>query len=182
MEKNSITISGSFKGIAGTFLKRILILILVCIFYIIISNIKNQYYSEYNIESLWAFITAFTNFEVIAILSLIFIVYLILLWIFITVLYKTILLVYEIPKTTVIDFQNEKITSTTYSFPFSKQVDENKFNDIINVVISQDMMKRLFNSGHLYIEFLTYSKLDSQLRNIEITYVANPLKLKQELL
>jgi hypothetical protein len=123
-----------------------------------------------------------TNVDIIAILALIFIFYIIIAVLFIREFYKTILLFYNIPGKVTIDYDTMKITSKTYSFPFNVQVDENKFDDIINVVVTQDLSKKLFNSGDLYIEFLVNSKLDSQLRNIEIPNISTPFKIKRDLL
>jgi hypothetical protein len=182
LDKNLVTIRGSFRGIAGDFLKNILILTFTIFVYVICSDIKGQYYTEYNIESFWKFVTELQHPDVMAIISLIFISYAVLLWVSLRSAFKIIVLLYETLKTTVIDFNNGKIITTSYSFPFSKEVDENKFNEIININITQDLLQRLFNTGDVTIEYLTYSKVDSQLRNLEVTYVVKPFAIKPEMI
>lgn len=182
MENNSMVIRGSFRGILGDLLKKIIILICTTLVYFISNNVENQYYKEYNIDSFISFVIELQHPYIMAILSFIFILYIILLLIFLSTLYKTIILLYETLKTTVIDFQSGKITVSYYTFPFNKEVQEHKFNEIININISQNLFQRLFQTGNLYIEYLTYSKLDSQLRTINITYVVQPFTIKPELI
>lgn len=182
MEKNNLLIKGSFRGIASDFTKYILILLASIILYAVCSNIKNQYYSAYNIHSFFTFATQIENVKETAILSLLFLLFLILIIVCISIFFKLIGLLYELGKSISIDAANGKIICTTYSFPLSKNIDENKFDDIISVNITQSFMDRIYSSGNLYLEFVACTKVDSQLRNIEIKNVSYPLKIKQKLI
>jgi hypothetical protein len=182
MEKNTLVIRSSFMGIAGEFLKNTFIIICMVIVYLFCSNIKMQYYTEYNIQSFFSFVIELKHIKEMGIISFIYILYVVLFFIVLSTSFKTIKLFYEAFKKMVIDYESGRITYTSYSFPFNKEVDENKFNDIINVNINQDFFHRLFRTGHISIEYLAFNKVDSQLRSLEITYVSRPFKLKSEML
>lgn len=182
MDKNNVVIKGSFKGISGDFFKNIMVIICIFIVYYISNSIRKNYYSKYGISSFFDFVTDFEHIPVIALLSFIFLIFLILVIIGISTLCKIIILLYETQKTISIDFISSKIIIESYSFPFYKITEENLFNDIISVNISQGLLNRTFNTGDLYIEYLTCSKVDSQLKSLEIPYVSSPLKIKAKLI
>lgn len=182
MEKNSLVIKGSFRGIAGDFLKNLGILLITFVVYSLSNNIKNKYYKEYNIKSFISFVTELDHIDVMAIISFIFLLFIILFFIALTRVYRTIILIYEAFKVITIDYVNGKIISATYSFPFNKTVDENKFDEIIGVSLNQDLMSNIFSTGDLNIEYIVCNKVDSQLKNIEITYVVHPFKIKAKML
>jgi hypothetical protein len=182
MDKSTVVIKGSFKGILGEFIKNILILLATYVLYIISKNTKASYYAKYSIDSFFGFAMEFKEMKAIAILSFVFVLYLILAIIGIHVLYKTIMLLYETQRTITIDFISGKILAKTYSFPFNKIIDEHKFNEIITVSITQSIAHKIFDSGDFYIEYLTCSKVDSQLRAMEIPYINEASKIKQNLI
>jgi hypothetical protein len=182
METNTLVIRSSFWGIAGDFLKNIFIIVGMVIIYLFCSNIKMQYYTEYNITSFLSFVMELKHIKEMGIISFIYILYVVIFFIVLSTSYKTVKLFYEILKKTVIDYESGRITSTTYSFPFNKEVDENKFSEVINVNIDQDLFHQLFRTGHIYIEYIACNKVDSQLRSLQVTYVARPFKLKSKML
>jgi hypothetical protein len=182
MEKNNVIIKGSFKGISADFSKNIVVLICIFILYLISNNIRKTYYSKYGISSFIDFVTGFEHISVIAIISSIFLLFFILAIIGISTFYKTIILLYETQRTITIDFTAGKILVESYSFPFIKNTDENLFNDIISININQGLLNRTFNTGDIYIEYLTCSKVDSQLRTLEMPYVSMPFKVKTKLI
>lgn len=182
METNTLVIRSSFWGIAGDFLKNIFIIACMIFVYLFCSNLKMQYYSEYNITSFLSFVMELKHIKEMGIISFIYILYVVIFLIILSTSYKTIKLFYEVLKKTVIDYESGRITSTTYSFPFNKVVDENKFSEVINVNIDQDLFHQLFRTGHIYIEYIACNKVDSQLRSLQVTYVARPYKLKSEML
>lgn len=182
MEKSTITIKGSFKGISGDFFKNIIILVCTLVVYVVSNNLRKNYYSKFGISSFFDFVTGFENLSVIAILSCIFLLFFILAIVALSTILKTAALLYEIHRITTIDFISGKILVESYSFPFNKNTDENLFNDIINVNINQGLMNRTFNTGYIYIEYLTCSKVDSQLRTLEIPHVSMPFKIKTKLI
>ena len=182
MEKSTIIVRGSIIGIAGDFLKNVIILICTYVVYAIGKDVKQQYYEEFNITSLVDFAMEFKHTKEAVIISFIFLLFLILALIAISTIYKAFKLLYEIPKSITFDSINGKIIAVTYSFPFNKNVDENKFDEIIEVNISQGLLHRLFNSGDMYIEYLALNKIDSQLRHIEIPYISCPFKVKPRMM
>jgi hypothetical protein len=182
METNKITIRGSFKGISGNFTKNIVYLLVILIVYLIANVNKNKYFRRHNITSLWNFIKGFTEPKIIIILLSLYLLIFILLVLGISITIKIIALLYETQKLVIIDYSTGKITEETLSFPFTKSQEESKFNDIISVNITQDMLHRLFNSGDLYLEYMTYTKVDSKIRNMEITYVESPHKIKSKMI
>jgi hypothetical protein len=182
MEKNTLVIRGSFRGIAAELIKRLIIFICTIIIYQISNSIKNKFFTEYNINSFTGFVMEFDHAKVIIIISSIYLLFVILLFIALATIYKIINILYETLSVVTFDFPGGKVTEVTYSFPFIKKVDENKFDEVINVNISQGLMNQLFSSGNMYVEYLTCSKVDSQLRNLEISNVVHPFKTKLKMM
>ena len=56
------------------------------------------------------------------------------------------------------------------------------FHQIIQVRIDQNLLDRLAGGGNLYVEYLVLSKLDSQLRVLELPFIKHPEKLKRKLI
>lgn len=182
MDKNTLVIKGSFKGIAGDFLKNFLLLLGSYIVYTIANHYKVKLYSEKEISSFFKFVVALEDMPTIIILFSIFLIFATLLVLAIYLVFKIINLLYETQKVVTIDYVAGKIYNVTYSFPLSKYTEEHKFTDIISVNIYQNMIHRLFGVGNLNIEYLTCSKVDSKLRNLEVTYLNAPVKVKQKLI
>lgn len=182
MDKNTVVIRGSFKGILGDFIMNFLMLILTFTVYSVANKYRLKYYEDYDIKSFFSFVMEFTNIKVIVILFSIFLLFFILLIAAISLVFKIIGLLYETQKVITVDYVAGKILVETFSFPFSKTVEEHKFNDIVNVSISQSLLGRLFSTGDMYIEYLTCSKVDSKLKTLDITYVNGPFRIKPKMI
>ena len=185
MSNNEITIQGSFLGIRGELFKRVFLLVVYGIIFFITNQYRKSFYSNNEITSTSTFLTKkLTGFNFSDILPLLIII---LIFVFLAILIfssllKTIKLFYNINRKITVDFFQGKIMMVSYSFPFFKNVEQDKFDNIITVNIQQAFMDRFFNSGKLYIEYLVSSKVDSSSVSFEIPHVYRPSKALKELL
>lgn len=185
MNNNEIIIKGSFAGIRGELFKRVFLLIIYGIVFFTTNGYRKSFYSDNEITSVSSFLTKkITNFDFMGTLPLLIII---LIFIFLAIfifssLLKTIKLFYNINRKITVDFFSGKIVMVSYSFPFFKNVEHDKFDNIITVNIEQAFMDRFFNSGKLYIEYLVSSKVDSSSVSFEIPHVYRPSKALKELL
>lgn len=181
MGKNVLLIKGSFKGIAGGLIKKILYLIAFLIAYNILSSIKTSLYLKNKMSSVFSisimenpmlFVEGFLviiGFIILAILALI-------------TLYKIFALLYNTLREVEINFLEEKITIKSYYFPFVKDVEEMKFDRIITVNVYQGLFDRLFASGTVNIEYLVSGKIGSSKEEFEIPFVSDVEKFSKELI
>jgi hypothetical protein len=185
MSNNEIVVQGSFYGIRGELLKRVFLLIAYGIIFFITNQYRKSFYYDNGITSASTFLAKkLTGFNFSDILPLLIII---LIFIFITILtfsclFKTIKLFYNINRKITVDFFQGKIVMVSYRFPFFKNVEQDKFDNIITVNIEQSFMDRFFNTGKLYIEYLVSSKVDSSSVSFEIPHVYRPSKALKELL
>lgn len=180
---NEITIKGSFYGIRGELLKRGLFLLALGIVYLLTKSYKSKFFNDNQVTSIIDFVTKniFSPEKIIVLLVLV------ILYIFIIIstiknVYTIIKLFYNIPREIQVDFFQGKIKMVSYSFPFSKNIEEDKFDSIVTVNIEQKLMDRLFNSGSLYVEYLVSSKVDSSDVSFEIPFMDNPKQILNELI
>ncbi|OPJ62445.1 PH domain-containing protein [Clostridium oryzae] len=184
MEKNKVVIKGAFKGITADFTKYILTLLALFIIYIISTAFKNGIYSKKNVGSLISYFKKFDLKDIGGMLSIgiIILIYIILIILAVSTIVRLFLLLYEAGHVIVIDYSSGKIVTKTYSFPLERTITEEKFNEIINVDIKQNMFQRFFNTGYMYIEFIALNQVDSQLRSVEIPYAFKPFLQKNKIL
>ncbi|NLZ48170.1 MAG: PH domain-containing protein [Clostridiales bacterium] len=183
MKANKHSIKGSFAGISGDLVRNILIIMVNVLINIVCKIYKNSLYKKHNISSSFLeYLINFDDLSVVIILAVINLVVIIVYILIISAIIKTISLFYHIPRNVVIDYENNKIIDTSYSFFIIKNIDENKYNEIINVNIEQGLFQRMFNTGTLYIEYVANTAVDSQLRHIEIPCIANPFMQKNKLI
>jgi hypothetical protein len=185
MENGKVIIKGSFRGISGDLAKNIFIILLNIIIYQLSRSYKTNLYSKHNINTDMSFFEYLLKFEDIAAVSklaLIYLVIIVIALITISSIIKTLGLFYYLLRVTTFDFNSGKVTDKAYSFPMNRIIDENKINEVINVNIEQGFFQRIFNTGTLYVEYLTFNTVDSQLRHIEIPCVGKPFAQKNRLL
>lgn len=180
---NEITIKGSFYGIRGELLKRVLFLIAIGIVYLITKSYKTNFFNDNKVSSIIDFVgkNIFSP-EKIIVLVIIIALYIFIIILAIRNIYATIKLFYNIPRELHVDFFQGKIKMVSYSFPFSKNIEEDKFDSIVTVNIEQKLMDRLFNSGSLYVEYLVSSNVDSNSVSFEIPFMDNPKQILNELI
>lgn len=182
MEKNRIVIKGSFRGISADLTRNFMILIINFIIYLTCDSYKDKLITKNNIDSLLEFVLNSDQLEVVAILATVYVVILIVLLITLSTIIKIIRLFYNLARVTIFDFTSEKVIAHSYSFPFNKTTDENKFSEVINVNIEQGLLGRLFNAGNMYVEYIAVNTVDSQLRNVEIPNAAKPFLQKNKIM
>lgn len=178
MDREKIVLKTNFKGILDTFVKK-LIVVLVTLGFVLGSNKVKEYVAKKNHITGSIFegdilgtISMILVYIVIGILSILFLI----------ALFKLLIVLYELKRVTIIDFEKEKIIVQKYDFPFEKQVLEKKFNSIAGAEITQKSIDRAVDCGSIYLEYLVLSKNDSKLRGIEIPYVEKPAEIKDKLL
>lgn len=179
MEKSLIVIKTEIKALLNDLIKKLLVMLFVLILFFLCNRVKNNLAQKYNLTD--SIFSISDPFAVVSML-LVYIVLGVLLILLIVALYKLFSLFYELKRVTVIDFVRGKIIIESYDFPFDKQIEEKKFDNIIGVDIIQKSIDRTVNSGTLYLEYLVLSKNDSKLRGMEIPNVSNPMKIKDRLL
>lgn len=178
MEKETIVIKTSFKGILDTLLKKLLVVALVLVVLGFCDKAKQYVADKFNITD------SIFGGDILGTISMI-IVYIVMGIIFLLLLialFKFLVVFYELKRVTTVDFNNEKIVVKKYDFPLEKQTIEKKFNQVVGAEINQKTLDRAVKCGNLYIEYLVLSKNDSKLRGIEVPYVENPLEIKDKLL
>lgn len=183
MSNNEITIKGSFYGIRGELIKRIFFLVILSIAFFLTKGYKAKFFNDNEIDSIKDFITNnIFSPEKIIILFLIAAMFIFIIIATLKNIYATIKLFYNIPREIKVDFFQNKISTVSFSFPFSKNSEEDKFDSIVTVNIEQKLMDRIFNSGSLYVEYLVSSKVDSNSISFEIPFIDNPKKVLDELI
>ena len=185
MGNNEICIKGSFYGIRGELLKRVTLLIIYSFIFLFTKNYKDQFYSTNKISTLTKFLSdkfVSLDFMKLAPLIIVAIVLIILFFLTISSLFKTIKLLYFLKRKITFDFFQGKITMVTYSFPFFKHTEEDKFENIVTVNVEQSLLDRFFNSGKLYIEYLVSGRVEPTSLSIEIPQVYRPSRILKELI
>lgn len=182
MEKNKTIIKGSFKGISADLTKNVLILVVTWIVYLLSNSYKDKLYEKNQISSFLAYLLEMDKLTVVCTIAIIYLIIIITVIVAISSLIKIIGILYHLADCTTFDFENKKVISKTFSFPFNMTTDENKLDEVINVNIEQGSFHRLFNTGNVYIEFLAYNSVDTQLRNLEIKCVALPFMQKNKIM
>lgn len=183
MDNNSIIVKSCRKGILGKLLKYLGLLIVFFILYVTASNIKKGIFLKTGIKSINEFMPKILTFpDRSIILAFVYILYIVLIVLSFPVLYRIICLFYDAYKKITIDYSKGSLIFESYFFPFQKLTDENKFDEIIEVEVYQSSIDNYLGTGTLYIEYVVCNKIDSQLRSIEIQYVLDPLKFKNQLI
>ncbi|WP_139904652.1 PH domain-containing protein [Clostridium thermarum] len=183
MENGKVIIKGSFRGITGDLVKNVLTILLCIIIFFFSKSYKNNIVIEHNIDtSFFNYLLKFEDITAVSILALIYLIIIIIVLVIISSIVKTLGLFYHLLRITTFDFNSGKVVDKAYSYPMNRTIDENKFNEIINVNIEQGLFQRIFNTGTLYVEYIAVNTVDSQLRHIEIPCVAKPFAQKNRLL
>lgn len=174
MGKQPITLKTSFKGLAGILFRKLIALIIAILACIIINRVKLFVEVKYNITG------SIFKADILGsvVIIIVYIVLLIVILFLLAAAYKLFGVLYEMRRTTLIDFEKEVIEIKKYDFPYEREIVERRFNRIVGVEVSQKTIDRFLNCGTLYIEYLVLSKNDSKLRGIEIPFVENPFSIK----
>lgn len=178
MNNEKIIMKCTLKGILGELIKKVVLFVLIIIGCIITNRIRSTLLKKHGST---LFSIDASKFGALISIILIYLLLIALIFAAIIIFFKTIGLLYELKTITTIDFVKEKIIVEKTLFPFSKELDENKFNEIIEVGICQKAIDRLANAGGIYIEYLAINRVDSKVRSIYIPYINNPYERKQSL-
>lgn len=179
MEKNRVVIKGSFRGISADLAKNIVFLIASLVIYLLCKAFIDK--QQIN-TSFIDFLLAMDNLTIVCMLAVVYLIIIIDAIIAISTIIKILGTLYHLADEVVLDYTANRIVLKTYAFPFTKTTDENRIDEVINVNIEQGAFHRLFNVGNLYIEFLAYNSVDSQLRNIEVKCVELPFLQKNKIM
>ncbi|MDT8716325.1 PH domain-containing protein [Clostridium sp. 19966] len=182
MENNKFIIKSSFKGISGDFIRNVIILAINLFIFLICSALRSSIYSKYSIDSFISYVTSLDNILVVVELSVIYLVYIILVIVSFSTFIQSIGLFYEIKRTVIFDRNSNKIVVKSFYFPFNRSIDENKFNDIIGITISQNFFQRIFGTGNLCVEYIVNESSAPQIKYLEIPYTYLPFQQKNKLL
>lgn len=185
MESNQVVMRASLLGMLSKLLKFSLFLFVVLLIWRRIRRFQQDIFDTYNVSYFSALTNALeTDIEVVEVVLLTgsYLAMIGIAILFLYLMFQTLILLSHLTAITVIDFENHHILEKKYLFPFQRIEDENLFHQIIQVRIDQNLLDRLMNCGNLYIEYLVLSKLDSQLRVMEVPFITDPERIKRKLL
>jgi len=185
MEEKAIILKASFKGIISNLLLLILKFSITLIGFSLISRMKNIVFNKYSIgfrSSLVNPLNSDISLVDFGILYLSYILTVVLVVYLVIVLYQILSLLMAIPAKATFDYNREKIIIKKNISPFTMISEENVFNKIIEVTVSQNYIQRLLNTGTLYVEYLVLSEVDSHIRDIEFKYLLSPFEVKKKLI
>ena len=185
MDSNKVVLRASLQGMLSKLLTFLFFTIVTLTIWRRIRSFQARIFDTYDVSYLSALTKALeTDIEITEIV-LLAVSYLAALAVLILLLYligKILALLFALTGVTVIDFDQQRITEKRFVFPFQRMEDENMFHQIIQVRIDQNLLDRLAGGGNLYVEYLVLSKLDSQLRVLELPFIKHPEKLKRKLI
>jgi hypothetical protein len=181
VEKETLVLKTTFRGIFGDFIKKIIGLIAAFVIYLFGKGILSGLYAKNNIVSIKTSLFEIP-FASLSFIIFIYIIYAVLIILSIFILCKLVILLCELKNITIIDFVEEKIETKKHGFLFTKDESQSKFDRIIKVEIEQKMIDRLVNTGGFYVEYLVNSKLDSQLKSFEVMHIEKPFEKREKLI
>ncbi|MEN1761221.1 hypothetical protein [Anoxynatronum sibiricum] len=185
MDSNKVVLRASLQGMLSKLLKFILFTLVALTFWRRIRGFQQRIFNTYDVSYLSALTNAMeTDIEIMEMVLLAG-SYLAALAVLILLIYlfgKILSLLFALTGVTVIDFDQQRITEKRFVFPFQRIEDESMFHQIIQVRIDQTLLDRLAGGGNLYVEYLVLSKLDSQLRVLDLPFMKHPEKLKKKLI
>lgn len=185
MESNQVVMRASLQGMLSKLIKLGAYFLVVLFFWRRVRRYQADIFDTYDVNYLSALTNAMeTDIEMVEI-GLLVVSYMgmiILFCLFLYLAYHILRLLSQLTGVTVVDFENNRILEKRYLFPVQRIEDENMFHQIIQVRIEQNLIDRVLQVGHLYVEYLVLSKLDSQLRVLEVPFIAHPERLKKRLL
>lgn len=185
MESNQVVMRASLQGMISKLVKLGVYFLAVLFIWRRIRNYQTELFDTYNVSYLSALTNALeTDIEMVEVGLLVvsYMAMIVVIVLFLYLGYLTLRLLSQLTGVTVIDFDNNRILEKKYLFPVQRIEDENVFHQIIQVRIEQNLIDRTLKSGHLYVEYLVLSKLDSQLRFLEVPFIADPERVKRKLI
>ncbi len=185
MESNQVVIRASLQGMLSKLLSLIICLFVAIFFWKKLRGYQLNLFETYDVSYLSALTNALeSDIEImeVGLLVVSYLVAIVMIILFLYLAYRVLRLLSQLTGVTVVDFDQQRILEKKYLFPIQRIEDENLFNQIIQVRIEQNLFDRLFSGGHLYVEYLVLSKLDSQLRVLYVPFVKDPARLKRQLL
>jgi len=183
MKASKLIIKGSFAGISGDLARHIFVIIANIVISIVCKIYKNSLYEKHDIKgNFFEYLLTFDELSVVIKLAVVNLIVVIAYILIISAIFRAISTFYYIPRNVIIDYENGKIIDKSHSFFLIKNTDENKCNEIINVNIEQSLFQRIFNTGTIYVEYVANTKVDSQLRHLEIPCISKPFMQKNKLI
>lgn len=185
MESKQVVMRASLQGMVSKLLKLSLFLLVVLMVWRRLRRFQAGVFETYDVSYLSALTNALeTDIAVTEMVMLVASYFFMagLAALFLYLFYQLLFLISYLTGTTIIDFDHNRIIEKRYLFPFQRIEDENAFHQIIQVRIEQNLLDRMAKGGNLYVEYLVLSKLDSQLRVLEIPYILEPERAKRKLL
>ncbi|SFH60331.1 hypothetical protein SAMN05192551_101741 [Tindallia magadiensis] len=185
MDEGKIVLKASIQGMLSMLMKFVSLLVVVMIVFFRVRKFQQSIMQEYSVGYVSALTQILdTDMELVELGMLLvsYLVSLVLLTAILYSLYHLFSLLFGLSSSTVIDFQQGRIVQKSLRFPFLRIEDENRFHQLIQVRVEQNLIDGILQGGTLYIEYLVESRLDSQLRVLLIPYVKDPDKVKRKLL
>jgi len=185
MEANHVVMRASLQGMLSKLIKLGAYFFVILFFWRKVRGYQFGIFDAYDVSYFSALTNAMeTDIEMVEIGLLVasYLAMIILFCLFFYLAYHILRLLSQLTGVTVVDFENSRIIEKKYLFPVQRIEDENMFHQIIQVRIEQNLMDRVLQVGNLYVEYLVLSKLDSQLRVLEVPFIIHPERLKRRLL
>lgn len=183
MEQNKLTIKSSFKGVAGQLVKYGVFLIILIAIFIGLNYILKDVYLTYKMNSILDLMTNIFQVQIVHAFEIVVLnILLLILAIFIAIqVFKVIGLLININNKLVFDFDTKKIVNSYYS-GFNKIVDENIFENILEVQIEQGFFDSIFDAGNIYIEYTRKDSKEAIVGNLNIDHIYKPFIEKDKLM
>ena len=185
MDEKKLVIRASLRGMLSQLIKLGAFVIIALFFFFRVRRYQEQLMAEYEVGYLSALTRILETEMELMEMGFLIVSYLFAFGMFLAIvylLYHLVSLLFGLTATTIIDFQNARIIQKALRFPFLRIEDENRFNQLIQVRIEQNLIDGLVEGGTLYVEYLVQSQLDSQLRVMVIPYIKHPDRLKRKML
>ncbi|HEY5563682.1 MAG TPA: hypothetical protein VIK72_18330 [Clostridiaceae bacterium] len=186
MENKIVKIKSSLKGILGQVIKYLVFALADLIALLISKGILSKLYSKNGYKSFSDFISKILDIidkpAPVLIMFGLNLLILFLLILEIIFLFKILALFLEINNNITVNFGNNRITSRNYTFPLTINNDDNILNKIVEVNIEQNVFDLIFNTGDMYIEYLSTDKDDAKTRSLSIKHLMKPMVEKEKLI
>lgn len=178
---DTLSFKPSPKVLIAELLKELLLVFICLILLYYGIKYKRQVLNFYGINTI-----LFSLFDIpLKKLAYVFIVDLLYIFFFLSILkllYKCIKGVYESNVIIEINLAKANYKIERLNFPLSKEIEEGTINQIISVDICQNFIERLLNCGHIYVEYLVFSKTGARAKTLCVPNVESPLIIKNNLL
>ena len=184
MEKNELVVKSSFKGIKGQLFKHGICIIILITIFTVFNFLLQDVYSNYKMTSILDLMTNIFQVKMVHAFEIVILNIILLILIIFTIhqIIKIISLLIIKNNKLVFDIISRKVVNYSYSSIYKKIVDENIFENILEVQIEQDYFDSAFETGNIYIEYTRKDSKEGIVGNLSIDNIYKPFDEKDKLM